>query len=176
MKFYGALSRVPSVPKWIQIKFDRSVFTLYSNVLNPWISFWFWYYMHSSYPSAWYRQLRARRALSIFKDVPIAPLELVLNRTDNYDHVCSVPLRTRRALSLYIAYGDSALLVLNGTSLSSDSALLALNWRYDHVQHCGKWGKKLQYSIIWVKTASYKQSMIPIWDRTKRPLSKCQLY
>ena len=40
-------------------------------------------------------QLRARRALSIFKDVP---------------------LRTRRALLLHKVYGDSALLVLNGTS------------------------------------------------------------
>ena len=39
-------------------------------------------------------------------------------------------LRARRALSLYKVYGDSALLVLNGTSLNSDSALLALNWRY----------------------------------------------
>ena len=39
---------------------------------------------------------RARRALSIFKDVP---------------------LTTRRVLSLYKVYGDSSLLVLNGTSL-----------------------------------------------------------
>ena len=38
-----------------------------------------------------------------------------------------VPLRTRRALWLYNIYGDSALLVLNGTSLNGDSALLALN-------------------------------------------------
>ena len=37
-----------------------------------------------------YHQLRARRALSLFNDVP---------------------LRTRRALSLYKVYGDSALLV-----------------------------------------------------------------
>ena len=44
-----------------------------------------------------YHQLRARRALSLFKDVP---------------------LRTRRALSLYKVYGDSALLVLNRTSLN----------------------------------------------------------
>ena len=44
-----------------------------------------------------YRQLRARRAISIFKDVP---------------------LRTRRALSLYKVYGNSALLVLNRTSLN----------------------------------------------------------
>ena len=40
-----------------------------------------------------------------------------------------VPLRTRRPLSLYKVYGNSALLVLNGTSLNSDSTLLALNWR-----------------------------------------------
>ena len=38
-----------------------------------------------------------------------------------------VPLRTRRALSLYKVYVDSTLLVLNGTSLNSYSALLALN-------------------------------------------------
>ena len=42
----------------------------------------------------------------------------------------AVPLRTRRALLLYKVYGDSALLVLNGTSLNSDSTFLALNWRY----------------------------------------------
>ena len=52
------------------------------------------------------RQLRARRALLQFKDVP---------------------LRTRRALLLYKVYGDSALLVLNGTSLICNNALLALN-------------------------------------------------
>ena len=53
-----------------------------------------------------YRQLRARRALLQVKDVP---------------------LRTRRALLLYKVYGDSALLVLNGTSLICNNALLALN-------------------------------------------------
>ena len=60
-----------------------------------------------------YRLLRARRALSIFKDVL---------------------RRTRRALSLYKVYRyryvDSASLVLNGTSLNIDGALLALNWWY----------------------------------------------
>ena len=56
-----------------------------------------------------YRQLRARRVLLQFKDVP---------------------LRTKRALLLYKVYGDSALLVLNGTSLIRNNALLALNWRY----------------------------------------------
>ena len=38
-----------------------------------------------------------------------------------------VPLRTRRALSLYKVYGDSALLVLDGTLLNSINALLALS-------------------------------------------------
>ena len=52
------------------------------------------------------RQLRARRALKQLKDVT---------------------LRTRRGLSLYKVYGDSALLVLNGISLVSVNALLALN-------------------------------------------------
>ena len=41
--------------------------------------------------------------------------------------VKDVPLRARRALSLYNVYGDSALLVLNGTSLISNNALLTLN-------------------------------------------------
>ena len=56
-----------------------------------------------------YRQLRARKALSIFKDVP---------------------LRTRMTLLLYNVYGNSALLVLSRTSLNTDSALLALNWYF----------------------------------------------
>ena len=71
-----------------------------------------WEFMKGNHPCANlapYRHLRARRALSIFKDVM---------------------LRTRRALSLYNVYGDSALLLLNGISLNSDSALLALKWRY----------------------------------------------
>ena len=55
-----------------------------------------------------YRQLRAKGALLQFKDVP---------------------LRTRRALSLCNVYGDtdSARLVLNGTSLNCNNALLVLN-------------------------------------------------
>ena len=71
-----------------------------------------------------YRQLRTRRALSIFKDVP---------------------LRTKRALSLFKVYGDSALLSLTGTYLNSNNALLVLNWRYDHYQwrhQGGAWGGK----------------------------------
>ena len=41
-----------------------------------------------------------------------------------------VPLRTRRALLPLTLYSNSALLVLNKTSLSCNNALLALNWRY----------------------------------------------
>ena len=66
-------------------------------------------YMYCSYPfqlNVYYRQLRAKRALMLFKDVL---------------------LRTRRALSLYILYGDSGLLNLNGTSLNSVNALLVLS-------------------------------------------------
>ena len=54
----------------------------------------------------YYRQVRARRALLQINDVP---------------------LRTRRALLPLTLYSDSALLVLNGTSLSCNNTLLALN-------------------------------------------------
>ena len=67
-----------------------------------------------------YHQLRARRALTQFIDVP---------------------LRTRRVLLLYKVYGNGALLnfnclreiktqSLNGTSLNSINALLVLSWLY----------------------------------------------
>ena len=61
-----------------------------------------------------YRQLKARRALSLFKD------DL---------------LWTRRVLSPYSLYSNNALLVLNGTSLNIDSALLVLNWWYHVLTH-----------------------------------------
>ena len=41
-----------------------------------------------------------------------------------------VPLRTRRALSLYKNYVDSELLVLNAKSLNIVNALVALSRRY----------------------------------------------
>ena len=40
------------------------------------------------------------------------------------------PLRARRALLLYKVYGDSALLVLNGTLLNSNGALMVLSRRH----------------------------------------------
>ena len=67
-------------------------------------------------------------------------------------------LRTRRALSLYRVYGDSALLVLNGTSLSCNNALMALNWWNDHVHSIGKcnilsW--QTDHQIIHIPTLLY---------------------
>ena len=41
------------------------------------------------------------------------------------------PLSTRRALSVYKAYGDSAYLVLNATLLNSVNALLALSQQHN---------------------------------------------
>ena len=64
-------------------------------------------------PPIIYCRLRARRGLLQFKDVP---------------------LRIRRALSLYKVYGDSAFLVLNGTPLNCNKALLAFNWQYATVK------------------------------------------
>ena len=53
-----------------------------------------------------YRQLRARRALSILKDVPLRTRRALSILKD-------VLLRTRRVLLLYKVYGNSTLLVLN---------------------------------------------------------------
>ena len=61
-----------------------------------------------------YRQLRPRRALMQFNNVR---------------------LRTKKALSLYKVYGTCVSLVLNGTSLNSISALLALSRRYKNSRH-----------------------------------------
>ena len=58
----------------------------------------------------WYCHFRARRALTLFMN-----------------HVL---LRIRRVLLLYKFYGDSALLVLNGTPFHSINALLVLSWQY----------------------------------------------
>ena len=74
-----------------------------------------------------YRQLKARRALSLFKDVL---------------------LRTRRALLPRTLYSDSTLLVLNRTSLNIDSALLALNWRYMPVMSIFNTGRGFKLPVI----------------------------
>ena len=100
------------------------------------------------------RQLRARRALLQTNDVP---------------------LRTRRALLPWALYSNSTLLVLNGTSLNCNNALLALNWRCEGVTAalpfmliagmlctvciCTKLGIQSHYEIYWywlsVVTISY---------------------
>ena len=51
-------------------------------------------------------------------------------------------LRARRALLLYKVNGNSALLVLNGTSLICNNALLALNWRNEYSKEGGGLGFK----------------------------------
>ena len=71
-----------------------------------------------------YFEMRARRALPLLNDVPLRTRR-ALSLFNN------ALLRTRRVLSLYKVYGDSALLVLNGTSLNSINALLVLR-RYFH--------------------------------------------
>ena len=79
-----------------------------------------------------YRQLRARRALLQCKDVP---------------------LRTRRALLLYKVYGNSALLVLNGTSLNCNNALLARNWQYIYCPTLTKGSKSWKWHFSVYKLA-----------------------
>ena len=71
-----------------------------------------WQESHGRWKEQIVRTLRARTALLQLKDVP---------------------LRTRRALLLYKVNCDSALLVLNGTSLICNSALLALSWQNERV-------------------------------------------
>ena len=81
-------------------------------------------------------QFRVKRALSLYNDV--------LLRTRRVLSLCkSVLLKTRRALLLYRVYGNSALLVLNGTSLNIN-ALLVLNWQF------AKSLMKLQWKRVWV--------------------------
>ena len=77
-----------------------------------------------------HRQLRARRALVLFKDVP---------------------LRTRRAIILlYKVYDDSALLVFNETSLNSVNAFLALSQHLAYYTGWRRWPIKKRYGILLV--------------------------
>ena len=63
-----------------------------------------------------------------------------------------VPLRTRRALSLYKVYGDSAVLVLKETSLNSVNALLVFSWQY------------FLYTDSW-------SILIQIWNQNQRSIN-----
>ena len=76
--------------------------------------------------------MRARRALPLFKDVP---------------------LRTRRVLLPWILYSNSTLLVVNKTSLNIDSALLALNWR--HIERFDVYEDKVKVRTVWRRAHAY---------------------
>ena len=87
------------------------------------------------------RQLRARRALLQFKDVP---------------------LRTRKALFLYNVYNDSALLVLNRTSLICNNTLLALNWQNAHNIH-NKQFPNILFSVWMLTFSSSRRWNLNTW-------------
>ena len=70
-----------------------------------------------------FRQLRARRAVSLFKDVPLRTIRALSPLTLYSDSALLV--RNITSLNIY-----SALLVRNVISLNIYSALLALNWRF----------------------------------------------
>ena len=63
-------------------------------------------------------------------------------------------LRTRRALLLYNAYGDSALVVLNGTYLNSDSTLLAL-----------KRNQNPHIKLLSIKSVHYWEQPVKVWTK-----------
>ena len=62
---------------------------------------------------------------------------------------CSV--ENQKRLMLYKVYGNSALLVLNGTSVSCNNALLALNWRYANNTKTCKRNVMEPNLLIWSK-------------------------
>ena len=75
-----------------------------------------------------------------------------------------IPLRTRRVLSLYKVYGDSALLVFNGTSLNCNNALLALTI-YTTVRVFGtcsnRHGLIGRVATLWSKVTENGSKIIP---------------
>ena len=95
-----------------------------------------------------YHQLRARKALLQIKDVL---------------------LRTRRALLPLTLYSNSALLVLNGTSLSCNNALLALNWQYAYKTHLYK------HTQTHIHTYSYTDILVG-YKLTHRRVIKVNLH
>ena len=60
----------------------------------------------------------------------------------------NVPLRTRRALSLYRVYGNSALLVLKGTLFSSVNALLVLGRCHVGMRFIGQFLHKQKWHCV----------------------------
>ena len=89
-----------------------------------------------------HRQLRARRALLQCKDVL---------------------LRSRRALLLYKVYGNSALLVLNRTSLKCNNALLALNWRHSRASVHGPHRTVEREPLPWQRARSAHVTYWLLW-------------
>ena len=78
-----------------------------------------------------------------------------------------VLLRTKRVLLLYKVYGDSALLVLNSTSLNCNNALLALNWQIVGFEPEGHWhlcpfGNKMVVNFVhhWHCSSSQQHGML----------------
>ena len=84
-----------------------------------------------------FRPMSTRRALLLFKDALLRTRRASMLFKDD-------PLRTRRVLSLYKAYNDSALLVLNGTSLNSINDLLALSKQFPFFFFLGGGGEFLK--------------------------------
>ena len=94
-----------------------------------------------------------------------------------------VPLRTRRALSLYKVCGDSALLVLNGTSLNSVNAFLALSRGYLNLMprtHLDvkppriKEPHKAKWSMKWLTRGSYGHGLCGCYENYVAKFSACQ--
>ena len=88
-----------------------------------------------------YRQLRARRVLSIFKEVP---------------------LRTRMVLSLYKVCGDGAFLVLSGTSLNSDESVFEHGYSCFLVHGASLWSSP-------IKTHNQSSSFVLLSPFSPRP-------
>ena len=81
----------------------------------------------------------------------------------------NVALRTRRVLSPYTLYTESALLVLNGTSLNSINAILALNWWHINVLFSCEYGLTfLKISEIFLLSVNWGfQLCSPAWQKKK---------
>ena len=98
---------------YLMSKKRQTLFTLYNNKATMitktsaliLVSRFLYKVLHSS-------SVESQMTLTLYKDGPLSML------------------RTKRALSIYKVYGDNAFLVLNGTSLNSVNAILALSRRY----------------------------------------------
>ena len=124
--------------------FSCSVKTLVSRKLPWWYAYWFHWvcftniFLHRSRWECGHCLLWVNNDYKIikFKDKYVEKCNKkqqiwLINlwlRATRVISLFNVPVRTRRVLSLYKVYGDSTLLILNGTLLNSDSTLLSLSW------------------------------------------------